>query len=114
MLGSEHLKKKVGDMELLVKGLIEETLDLKSVVLTMFKEADEFSRQEDKRGTIVRGTASPALAVPTVFPSVAAPTEPAMSRIMQSDGTMKLEVRCGDKNQIDSCSGYGPTRMAHL
>jgi len=127
------LEEKVRDMEALAKGLINETLDLKSDVMTMSKEADEQSRQELKRGTTVRGmassspagSASPSAAAAdgstTIRPRVAprqdvpaAPPEPAMVLIMQSDGTMKMEPRCGDQKQTDSSGGYGPDRMPHL
>ncbi|MCX6683507.1 MAG: hypothetical protein NTZ37_02075, partial [Methanoregula sp.] len=129
------LEKKVREMEALVKGLIQELLDLKSIAMMMSREAGECSRQEPELGPIVQDPASPVLADPSTAVSAAAPSdsstvirprdacqpdvpaataEPAMARIMQSDGTMKLEVRCGDRNQIDSSTGYKPTRMAHL
>jgi hypothetical protein len=129
------LEKKVRDMELLAKGLIQELLDLRSIVTILSKETRESSRPEPEHGPIVRDTASPACADSCPCMSVAAPldnstvirpngarqpdvpdamAEPAMVRIMQADGTMKLEVRCGDRNQTDSSAGYGPTRMAHL
>jgi hypothetical protein len=127
------LEKKVRDMEALGTGLINELLDLKSNVITMSKEADEYSRQELKRGTVVRGTASPGHAEQTASvtaspdgntvvrprstrqpdaPSV--PAEPAMVLIMQTDGTMKMEPRCGDRSQTDSSGGYEPTRRVNL
>jgi hypothetical protein len=35
------------------------------------------------------------------------PAEPVMDMIMQSDGTMKLEQRRGDKDYIVASAGYG-------
>ncbi len=40
----------------------------------------------------------------------AAPPEPSMDMIMQSDGTMKLEERRGDKNYIVASAGYGKNK----
>ena len=129
------LEHKVRDMEALVRGLIQELLDLKSIARMMSREAGERSHQEPEPGPIVQDSASAALSDLSTAPSVAAPyegstvirprgarqpdvraatAEPAMARIMQSDGTMKLEIRCGDRNQTDSSSGYDPTRMARL
>ena len=102
------LENKIQGMEPLVRGLIEETLDLKSVYLSKIKEADEFRRQDRERETIVRSTATPLPVVPT------APPDQAMVPIMQADGTMKMEPRTGDRNQTDSTAGYGPTRKANL
>jgi hypothetical protein len=102
------LENKIQDLEPLVRGLIEETLDLKSVYLSHIKEAEEFRRQERERETTVRSTVSP---IPVVL---TAPPVQAMVPIMQADGTMKMEPRSGDRNQTDSTAGYGPTRKANL
>ena len=128
------LENKIRDAEPMVKGLIEETLDLKAVFVKMSREADESSRAERGWETNVRGTTASAQS--NLFPSLSAellsgsstvvqpvgadlqdntaPAEPAMVMIMQADGTMKMEPRSGDRNQTDSSGGYGPTRMAHL
>lgn len=129
------LEKKVREMEALATGLINELLDLKSNFSMLSKVSDEFSRQDLKWGPIMQDSAAPVLADPSTALSVSAPSgsgtvirpkgarqpdvpavtaEPAMARIMQSDGTMKFEIRCGDTSPIDSSTGYGPTRMAHL
>jgi hypothetical protein len=129
------LEYKVREMEALVRGLIQELLDLKSIARMMSRETGELSRQDPEPGQIVQDSASAALAesspaLPVAAhlesgtairprgayrPDVpAAMAEPAMARIMQSDGTMKLEVRRGDRNQTDSSSGYSSPRMAHL
>ncbi len=114
------IEKKLRDMEALVKGLTQELLDLKSVAMKMSKQTEERSRAELKRvqpGAPVQpaaqGTSSPPSstvvmrkgAKPSDAP--AAPPEPAMDMIMQSDGTMKLEPRRGDKNYIVASAGYG-------
>jgi len=117
------IEKKLRDMEALVKGLTQELLDLKSVAMKMSKQTEERSRAELKRVQPGVPGAQPQPATPggstgsssTVVmrkaakPSdaPAAPPEPAMDMIMQSDGTMKLEPRRGDKNYIVASAGYG-------
>jgi hypothetical protein len=112
------LETRVRYMDALVKGLVAEMLDLKTVAMAFSRQDGERSRKELKQGTVVRGTVSPELAGPSTTPPVdapadgttvirpkgaprqdvpAAPAEPAMVRIMQSDGTMKLEPRFGNK-----------------
>ena len=122
------LENKIRDTEPMVKGLIEETLDLKAVFLKMSRNADEYSRQDHVLETIVRGPADSvqtnlAFPLPEDFSTsspesqpggLSVPAEPAMVMIMQADGTMKMETRRGDRNQTDSSGGYGPTRMAHM
>jgi hypothetical protein len=125
------LEKKVRDMEALVRGLTAELLDLKTVTMTKSRKGGERSREELKQGTVVRGTTLPATAgqsasqpeaVPADSVTVIRPrgarqqdapvetAEPKMARIMQADGTMKMEPRYGDKNSIDSSRGDGRTR----
>ncbi|MFA4823780.1 MAG: hypothetical protein WC593_01340 [Methanoregula sp.] len=124
------LEQKLTEMEALVKGLIAELLDLKALAMTMSREADEYNRQELKRGSIVQGNTSPVMSTPsspfittssegstvihsrgTHQPDVpVAPAEPEMVRIMQSDGTMKMEPRYGEAKHIDSSGGYGRNR----
>jgi len=116
------LEKKVNEMEALVKGLTQELLDLKSIAMKMSKQTEERSRQELKRmqpivqGSQVPGGATPQQGGSTVVirkgarPSDAepqAPAEPAMDMIMQTDGTMKLEPRRGEKDYIVASAGYG-------
>jgi len=117
------IEKKMRDMEALVKGLTEELLDLKSVAMKMSKQTEERSRAELKRAqTGVQG-AQPQQVTPAVAtgssstvvmrkgakPSDAppAPSDPAMDMIMQTDGTMKLEPRRGNKEYIVASAGYG-------
>ncbi|MGD0081520.1 MAG: hypothetical protein ABSB80_12845 [Methanoregula sp.] len=118
------LEKKVREMEALVKGLTQELLDLKSIAMKLSKQTEERSRQELRRGPIVQGAQPGSPAAPPAGPSAsgstvirpksarqpevpAEPAEPAMDMIMQSDGTMKLEPRRGDKNYIVASAGYG-------
>jgi hypothetical protein len=115
------LERKIRDMEALVRGLTAELLDLKKVAMGISRQDGERSRQDLKKGTVVRGTAAPELAGPSESPSpasapaeekvvirpkgadrqeeISAPAEP-MVRIMQPDGTMKLEPRRGNKKMI--------------
>jgi len=113
------LEKKVRDMEALVNGLVDEFLDLKSISPKMSRQYGERTLQESTTGSDEQDTASPALASSSLSPSVAVssetstvirprgksqpdvPAEPAMVRIMQSDGTMKMEPRSGDQKTTD-------------
>jgi hypothetical protein len=120
------IEKKMRDMEALVKGLTQELLDLKSIAMKMSKQSEERSRQELKRVQAVAQDTPPQPATTTAAsgssstvvmrkgarPSDApvAPPEPSMDMIMQSDGTMKLEERRGDKNYIVASAGYGKNK----
>jgi hypothetical protein len=125
------LEKKLPEMEALVKGLIAELLDIKSITRTMSREDAEYNRLDLKRGTFVQGTTCQVRADSTASPSVTTttegntvirprgihtsdvpivPAEPEMVRIMQSDGTMKMEPRYGEAKRIDSHVGYGGNR----
>jgi hypothetical protein len=125
------LEKKLTEMEALVKGLIAELLDIRAVSRNITRENEERDRQQLKWGTMPQGTISPALGGTSASPSVAAspdgntvirprgshqpampvaPAEPEMVRIMQSDGTMKMEPRYGEAKHIDSSGGYGRNR----
>ncbi len=125
------LEKKLTEMEALVKGLIAELLDIRAVSRTMTRENEERDRQELKWGAMVQGTVSPALGGTSASPTIAvfpdgstvirprgtqqlavpvAPSGPEMVRIMQSDGTMKMEPRYGEAKHIDSSGGYGRNR----
>jgi hypothetical protein len=116
------LERKLKEMEALVKGITEELLDLKSIVMKLSKASEERSRQELKRAQPVVQGAQPqaggggtAAGGSTVVMrpkssrtgEPAKPEEPAMDMIMQPDGTMKLEQRRGDKNYIVASAGYG-------
>jgi hypothetical protein len=127
------LEKKFTEMEALVRGLIAELLDFKAVARTMSREHEEHSRQELKWGTMAQGTISPAPGDTSASLSVAASegstvirprgtqqpagpvaqAEPEMVRIMQPDGTMKMEPRYGEAKHIDSSGGYGQNRKGN-
>ena len=121
------LEKRLQEMDALVHGLLSELLDMKAVATTMTRQHEEHNRRELARGPVVLGTTSPspsgssASSAGTISstgntvirpgrghqPDVpAAPEEPQMVRIMQTDGTMKMEPRFGG-NRIDSSAGYG-------
>ena len=115
------LERKVREQEALVKGITEELLDMKSIVMKLSKASEERSRQELKRvQPIVQGAQPPSAAGSATGGSTivmrpksarqgepAKPEESAMDMIMQPDGTMKLEQRRGDKNYIVASAGYG-------
>jgi hypothetical protein len=116
------LERKIRELEALVKGITEELLDMKSIVMKLSKASEERSRQELKRvQPIVQGAqpqaggGGPAAGGSTVVMrpksartgEPAKPEEPSMDMIMQPDGTMKLEQRRGDKNYIVASAGYG-------
>lgn len=117
------IEKKMRDIEALVKGLTQELLDLKSLAMKMSKQTEERSRQELKRGQAAVTDAQAQSATTSGAPgssstvvmrkgarpsdTPAAPPEPTMDMIMQSDGTMKMEPRRGDKNYIVASAGYG-------
>jgi hypothetical protein len=117
------LERKGKEIEALVKGITEELLDMKSIVMKLSKASEERSRQELKRvQPIVQGAqpqgvaggAAPGGSTVVMRPKSArqsdAPAkadEPSMDMIMQNDGTMKLETRRGDKSYIVASAGYG-------
>lgn len=104
------LEKKTEEMEALLKGLLAEMLDFKTLTSNL-------ARQATVRGPVVQETESRPESAGTPAPADApqekrtvirvksapkpeaapAPAEPEMVRIMQPDGTMKMEVRRGDK-----------------
>jgi hypothetical protein len=119
----DTLEKKVRDLDALVKGLVDEFLDFKAVALKLARDEGERTREELKRKPVVQSTAAPPGDAPsesgstvirpksTRQPDVpAAPAEPAMVRIMQTDGTMKMEARYGDKSMTSSTAGYGKNK----
>jgi hypothetical protein len=115
------LERKNKEQEALIKGITEELLDMKSIVMKLAKASEERSRQELKRvQPVVQGAQQPAAggAAPAGGSTVvmrpksarqepAPPAEPSMDMIMQTDGTMKLEPRRGEKNYIVASAGYG-------
>ncbi len=117
------LERRIRDMEALVRGLTAELLDLKTVAMAKSRQDGERSRQELTKSTVVRGTPPPetssteppvasepaeekivirpkGVARQEELPAPAAPAEPTMVRIMQPDGTFKLEPRRGNRKMI--------------
>lgn len=108
------LEKKTGEMEELLKGLVAEMLDFKAFTKTLAREgyrepavqetvpaapaASPAAAAQEEGRTVIRQHKSPA-------PEVAA--EPEMVRIMQPDGTMKMEVRRGESKPRDGAKGSG-------
>jgi hypothetical protein len=105
----EALEKRVRNMDALVRGLVAEMLDIKTVTMTLSREGGESSR-EPGPGLVAAGPSeSPSVPVSPEGSTLirvkgdsrqearAGTAEPAMVRIMQSDGTMKMEPRYGDQ-----------------
>jgi hypothetical protein len=99
------LENKVRDMDAQVRVLLAELLDLRAITGTMSRLDGERGLQEPGPGQVVQITASPAMAAPA-----SSMAEPAMVRIMQTDGTMKMEARYGESGMINSAAGYGKNR----
>jgi hypothetical protein len=118
------LEKRVREMDALVRGLIDELLDFRAIAMTMSRGIGKDNAEEVSAGSAVWATASPSIAAPAggstvirlsgAHPSgvTAIPAEPAMVRIIQADGTMKMEARYGERSPIDSSAGYGRTRKS--
>jgi hypothetical protein len=121
-----ELEKKVRDMEPLVRGLLAELISLKAFFPTMTRQNGERSRQGVTRGSPLQESVAPKPADASAPSAGANPSEsstviisrsarkaddpkaqlePAMARIMQADGTMKLEPRFGASNTVDTSSG---------
>jgi hypothetical protein len=114
------LELKIRNLDALVKGLVEEALDLKPVVMTLSRRTGEMSRQELSRTPVIMETKgqepaesaeSPASSGSPAETMVIRPKsksqpdvleEPEMVRIMQPDGTMKMEPRKGDQKMFDT------------
>jgi hypothetical protein len=121
------LERKVSAMETPVRGLVDELLDFKAITRTMSHQNGKPCISEFAQEPVVQGTAVPAHEEQSTSPFVAAPkecstvirprgaarqpdvtvaqAEPKMVRIMQSDGTMKMEIRRGNNNTIDAGAG---------
>jgi hypothetical protein len=96
------LEQKIMEMQSLVKGLTEELLDLKTVVMKM---QDERTPKEPKLPPVrivtsaqkpaekPRASVSPAPAQPRGVPAKAPASEEEMELIMQPDGTLKPEKK---------------------
>lgn len=117
------LEAKCREMEKQVRTLLADLLDLKSVSMKMTRDAAHYQSRIPAQDGDQLDTVSPAEAEPvpagtpgntTVIrpksashPEVPVPEPaPAMVRIMQSDGTFKMEVRRGDSTPRDSSGGW--------
>jgi hypothetical protein len=121
------LEKKVSAMETPVRGLIDNLLDFKAITRTQSRQNGKPCIFEFTQEQVTPDTVSPVPDAPSAAPFVAtqqecstlirphgachpdvpvAQAEPDMVRIMQSDGTMKLEVRRGDSTTLDAGVGY--------
>lgn len=113
------LEKKYRELDALAKGLVHEILDLKSLVRNMAGRAGEgagtgdvTAAGPDTAATAELSREEPAPAAPVdrivIAPKGAKaqepPKEPGMVRIMQPDGTFKLEPRRGDASTSSSAS----------
>ena len=105
------LEKKFKEQEALVKGLTEEMLDLKSIVMRLNKVAEERGRAELKMTRASGSAAASTVVVPKgrVQPQTARtpppPPEPEkMDMIMQPDGTLKPEKRKSSDYIVASAS----------
>jgi len=120
------LEKKCREMEALVSTLLDELLDLKSISMKLSRDGRQYQSQTLKQEPDEQDTASSELADPApsgnstiIRPKTsspqdvpAAPPEPAMVRIMQSDGTFKMEVRRGDTSPRDSSGGWDQNKKS--
>jgi hypothetical protein len=124
------LEKKVQDMDALANGLLNELLDLKKIMSTMYRPEPKSRGKTVVQVSAGRETASTE---PEVIPDATsddagsgpsmvirpksksqpeAPAEPEMVRIMQSDGTMKMEPRYGDERTTDPSKRSGQMRKS--
>ncbi|MFA5331191.1 MAG: hypothetical protein WC342_02325 [Methanoregula sp.] len=120
------LEQRINALENLVKGMIQEMLDCKALVMTYSRNAKEPARrvvvEEQKEQQVSPAEPEPAPAPmeqKTVIrpksaqqpKAPAVPAEPAMVRIMQSDGTWKMEPRRGEAGTIDTSPRPGGSHI---
>jgi len=99
------LEKKVDGVGVLVGKFTQELLDLKAMTREMSQNNKEHCLQE--HGSAQEAGApepDPARGTGTADPM---PDEPPMVMIMQTDGTMQLEVRRGNRDCTLAPAGYG-------
>lgn len=107
----ESLENKVRQMGTLVSGLLNELLDLKTVYAKMAADPGHYRCQAEETPAAPDAVASEGCTPvrPTInrtdVPDT--PKEPEMVRIMQADGTMKMEPRVGDPGMTGHTAGYG-------
>ncbi|MCQ8893723.1 MAG: hypothetical protein NQU46_03700 [Methanolinea sp.] len=115
------LEKKVKEIDALVKGLTEELLDLKSVVMKISKASEERARAEMRMtkqpsgGTgqapiiLQKKTPSPAVTQRPAPPAAQAEPEK-MDMIMQPDGTLAPEKR-KNSDYIVASAGFSKKKQ---
>ena len=124
------LERKVRELEALVKGLMEEVLDVKSVAMKLSREGEERRKkpaavEERKAGTAIRAeprAGAEPQGVRAVEPRAPArtaekrapvpvPDDKDMDLIMQNDGTLKREPRRSSEYIVASAgSGNAPMK----
>ncbi|HEX3001238.1 MAG TPA: hypothetical protein VHN82_02545 [Methanoregula sp.] len=113
------LEIRIRNLDALIRGLIEEVLDLKASAKTRSRPGSERDHQGLRQSPIAPEPGQPEPVSPSppapeahtvIRPSAKSqpedPVKPDMVRIMQPDGTMKMEPRSGD-HTIDSSQGQG-------
>ena len=105
------LENRFRDMDALVKGLLNELLDLKTIFTKLSRQAGNYRSPEYVPEPDVQETVSQRPA-PVSSDGLATTAEPEMVRIMQSDGTMKMEVRRGDQSMTSGSGGYGGNKKS--
>jgi hypothetical protein len=115
------LEKRSREMDAMVKGLLNELLDLKTISMKMSREVAEYHTPEYAEAPVPLAAPSVTSDGSTIIrprsshqpDAPASPPEPHMVRIMQTDGTMKMEARYGGQNMVDS-AGFGRNRKNQL
>jgi hypothetical protein len=126
------LETKCREMETQIRTLLADLLDLKSVSMKMTRDAAHYQSQIPAQDSNPEEMSSPAETEPApagtpggnttvIRPKSASRPEvpvaepaPAMVRIMQSDGTFKMEVRRGDSSLRDSTGGWKDNQKSTL
>jgi len=109
------LEDRLRVMDRQARELLSELLDLKTIFTKMPRQAAGFEDREQETGSSPSDDPEAAVIITNASsPAASVPAEPEMVRIMQPDGTMKMEVRRGSQDQIDSTAGYGSTKKSTL
>lgn len=109
------LEERLREMDRQVRQLLSELLDLKTIITKMPFAAAGPDDEEPGAGSYpANEPESTVVITKRSSPGATPPVEPEMVRIMQPDGTMKLEARRGSQDQIDSSSGYGSSKKSTL
>ena len=115
------LEKKYRELDALAKGLVNELLDLKSIIRKMAGQSAERAGPEavkaagpdpasaeelpgPEHAPAPSSESERVVIVPKGAPETKAADEPVMVRIMQPDGTFKMEPRRGNASTASSSS----------